>query len=444
MEQRNMNQPKRITRLSQVDAFFVAYQEKSGILMQLGSETDLLGILTRDHFLSMLRSLTSRWPQLGQRISKGISGLFWDDKTTLDGMFHYTTDKSVMEQWRNKTIDPFREPPLQVLWVDQGTKHSLVFRAHHCVMDGEAFLKMCIEAAKALSLAQRGEKQEPPPEEGFTGLSIHDLKGEGRILDLIRYVRWLSKEARNPSKGSTYQRQCTPGEIGIQERAFNPVFMEELRQFAKRKGSSLMWMCAGAWIKALYQWNVLNREESSPFLSLEFPVSIRRNARTRNAIGNLISPLTLMADARNPIEEIALSLQSQTLEGIRKRFHFGVPLFTLPGKYVPWSIFRRLAVNQTTSGFATSHFSWFEYKEDPKLLFSENSGGGLELVTQRIYTPVCLHMGAALSALISPQEPKLFITYRKTGFSEEDIRIVGDFLTQGLQNLVLKREALHV
>lgn len=423
-------------RLSQMDAFFVAFQEQSGVLMQLGSETDLRGNLERRHFERMVLAITDAWPQLGQRLARGPLGLRWDGVTDHQAMLHETTETAEMLRWRNAPIDPFREPPVQVLWVRGPGLHRLVFRVHHCAADGEAFLKMCIHAAKALGAAQCGDGPPLSKREAYEPVDMQDVWEPRSIGGMLRYMQWLRREARRPSTGFVAQRECAVGETDIYECALTPEFFLELRGAARALRTSPMWLACAAWLRSLHTWNECIDPASNPRLSVEFPVSLRRNARRRNAMGNFVSPLTLTGDTRTPLSELARKLEQQVLSSLRLRHQFGVPLLTMPGRYLPWSLFRRVAVSQTSSGFATTHFSWFEYREDPKTFFAESSRGGLELLTQRIYTPVCLHMGAALSALIAPAEPKLFITYRRTAFHPDDIAFVAETLRRELEQVV--------
>ena len=56
------------SRLSATDAFFVAYQQHSGVLMQLGGEIDLEGELRQEDLEQMISYLVARWPRLGQNV----------------------------------------------------------------------------------------------------------------------------------------------------------------------------------------------------------------------------------------------------------------------------------------------------------------------------------------------------------------------------------------
>ena len=66
------------TRLSAIDAFFVAYQEKSGVLMQLGVEVELKGRITRDDLDNMLLMWFVAGRRSGRRLRKHLSGLSWE------------------------------------------------------------------------------------------------------------------------------------------------------------------------------------------------------------------------------------------------------------------------------------------------------------------------------------------------------------------------------
>jgi hypothetical protein len=107
-------------------------------------------------------------------------------------------------------------------------------------------------------------------------------------------------------------------------------------------------------------------------------------------------------------------------------------LFTAPARFLPWPLFRRLAVTQASTGFATSHFTWLEQKTDHKE-FSVISLGAFQLMDFHIYTPVCLHMGAALAVLPLAGSAKLSLTYRLTAFSSTDAETLLDLVVKELQ-----------
>src|SRR6185369_14203267 len=155
-----------VTTLSAIDAFFVAYQESSGVLMQLGVEVELKGRIARDDVRRMLSHLVKRWPPLGQRLRRGWVGLSWEGKPQISEMLREAENRDGVAQWRNRPINPFREPPFQLLWIANDDVNLLAFRAHHAVVDGEAFFEVCVEAVRALAGA--GTTDNADLKNGFT------------------------------------------------------------------------------------------------------------------------------------------------------------------------------------------------------------------------------------------------------------------------------------
>src|SRR6185312_10703279 len=100
-----------MTMLSAIDAFFVAYQESSGVLMQLGVEVDLKGRITRNNVEQMLLHIVKRWPPLGQRLHREWLGLSWGGKPRISEMLRVAENRDALAEWRNRPLDPFREPP---------------------------------------------------------------------------------------------------------------------------------------------------------------------------------------------------------------------------------------------------------------------------------------------------------------------------------------------
>src|SRR5215510_5850690 len=140
-----------MTMLSALDAFFVAYQESSGVLMQLGVEIELKGRIGRGDVEQMLKQIVQTWPALGQRVSKEMFGLVWTGEVRASEMLRIAEKRQVLGEWRNKPLDPFREPPFQLMWIADGDASLFAFRAHHAVVDGEGFFAVCAEALRDLS-----------------------------------------------------------------------------------------------------------------------------------------------------------------------------------------------------------------------------------------------------------------------------------------------------
>ncbi len=97
-------------------------------------------------------------------------------------------------------------------------------------------------------------------------------------------------------------------------------------------------------------------------------------------IGNLISPLTLYGDATQPLEDLAKELKQQMSKAMRQRTHLALPSLSSPAKFLPWEVFRKLAANPELTGFATSHFAWFEQSQTIHEEVSRISDGALQIV----------------------------------------------------------------
>jgi transposase len=419
-------------RLSSTDAFFVAYQQHAGILMQLGGEVELEGELHRSDVEQMVSYVVSRWPRLGQRLRKGLVGLVWDGSCQPERMLSVEKGNSASARWRNQPIDPFHEPPFQVLWSPNGGSSTLAFRAHHSVMDGESFVAVTLDAANFLGQVLTTKQVSSPQPAQDTRLSdlisLKRLVRRRKLRGLLRYSRWLSSEARAGRSVRLAVNACTNGNTHTCERTLGRDAFIRMKQRAATALVAPTWLCATAWMRAIHAWNVLQKGASEPLVSLEFPVSLRRGRsrgrgggariQAHDMLGNFISPLVLFGDATKPVEQLARELKKQFMHGMRDQSYLGTPLLTAPAKFLPWTWFRRVAVNPRMTGFATSHFTWFE-QPDVGAGIAQHSNGALRMISQRIYTPVCLHMGAALAVLASPEYAQIFLTYRDTALSSQ-------------------------
>ncbi len=425
MTQRSAKRPTNL-RLSATDAFFVAYQRASGVLMQLGGEADLEGEVARDDLELMMRNLVNRWPQLGQKLRKGFVGLHWEGQCRTTEMLRIGVDGSdEFASWRNTALDPFREPPFQALWVPRPGGGTLALRAHHSVMDGESFFTVGTAAVRFLAehLAGQSDRNDsescksaarttdPPARTQFT------LK---KLRSASRYARWLGSEARAARSARLALEACTPGGTSTRSETIDRNYFAQLERRAAEAGVKPTAWCAAAWIRAIHSWNVSRGANGNSLVSLEIPVSLRR-AKNANldTVGNLISPLLVFSDATKPIEQIAQSIKKQLTSAMRANAHLSMPLLSAPAKFLPWALFRRVAVNPKTTGFATSHFTWFEPEINLPAEVSKLSNGKLRLTDGRIYTPVCLHMGAALAVVVFPERVQFFLTHRTNALSSD-------------------------
>ena len=407
-----------MTMLSAIDAFFVAYQESSGVLMQIGVEVELQGRITRDDVDRMLLHVVKRWPPLGQRLRRDWLGLSWEGKPRVGEMLRVAENR---DEWRNRPLNPFRETPFQVLWIEEDQKNLLAFRAHHAVVDGEGFFEVCAEALRALA----GKK---------LATDKTDLKNESSrvvgVRDALQRVQQLREEARSDKSARIAVRSNAPGPIAIVERDL------DRRQLGG-------WLCAAAWMKAIHRWNLL-RGPTTSLISLEVPVSLRRSRGSYLSIGNQISPVVLYGDATQPLEHLAQQLKQQMSRALRQQTHLALPSLAAPAKFLPWEVFRRLAASPELTGYATSHFAWLEHAQTIHDEVSRASNGALQLVNQQMYTPVCLHMGAAVAVLAWPERAQLFLTHRLNALSTSDANVLLDLMVQELGAQHLSRQQVAV
>lgn len=410
-----------MTMLSAVDAFFVAYQESSGVLMQLGVEVELKGRITRDDVNRMLSYVVRRWPPLGQLLHREWLGLSWDGGQKTSEMLRVAEKREALVEWRNRPMNPFREPPFQLLWIAQGEIHLLAFRAHHAVVDGEGFFGVCAEALRALA--------------GKVTTDNIDLRNrftrDVSVKDAFEKVQQLRRQAQSDKSARISVRSNATGPIAIVERDL------------ERDGLS-GWLCAAAWIKAIHAWNCSRGITSNALISLEVPVSLRRNRDHGMSIGNQISPIVLYGDATQPLEDLAQQLKQQMSRAVRQRMHLALPAFSAPAKFLPWEVFRRIAASPELTGFATSHFAWFEHAQMIHDEVSRASGGALQLVNQQLYSPVCLHMGAAVAVLAWPRRAQVFLTHRLNALSTNDANVLLDLMVHELIDQHLSRQQVAV
>jgi hypothetical protein len=398
-----------MTMLSAIDAFFVAYQESSGVLMQLGVEVELKGCITGDDVERMLSHVVKRWPPLGQRLCIEWLGLSWAGKPRTSEMLRVGENREALAEWRNRSINPFREPPFQLLWIAQGDVNLFAFRAHHAVVDGEAFFGVCVEAVRVI--AGKATTHNTDLKNGFTRAV--------NVKDALQKVQQLRRQAKADQSARIAVRSTAPGPIAIVERNL------------ERKHLNA-WLCAAAWMKAIHEWNRAGGAATSSLISLEVPVSLRRSRDNNLCIGNQISPLVLYGDATQRLEDLAQQLKQQMSRGMRQRTHLALPSLSAPAKFLPWEVFRRIAASPELTGFATSHFAWFEQAQTIHEEVSRASGGALQIIDQQIYTPVCLHMGAAVSILAWPERAQVFLTHRLNALPADDANVLLDLMVQEL------------
>ncbi|EEF61898.1 condensation domain protein [Pedosphaera parvula Ellin514] len=415
--------------LSPADAFFVAYQQGSGILMQLGFELELEGAIRRTDLEGMLLHLVGRWPQLGQKVRHQGLGLVWDGACHVEEMLNVASDEALLKEWRNLPLDPFCEPPFQLLWFANSQTHRLVVRAHHAVMDGEAMLTVYLEMMRFLSRSVGGQSLLPPvavlPAKPMSAVELLAPLCSSEAWD---HLRRMSRQAKANVSARLAVRSYAPGPTATCERLLEGEGLKMLSELAAINRTQPLWLCAAAWMRSLNGWNRASNKGSNPIISLEFPVSLRRHKASRELLGNLVSPLILSGDATQCVGTLANALKRQFIGAIRQRQHLALPQLMCPLRFLPWTLFRRLVMTPLATGAATSHFTWHENENDRSSNVSEWSHGRLQITNRRIYTPVCLHMGTAL-VVVSTNNSLLFsITYRLSALSAEDADKLADLL----------------
>ena len=389
--------------------------------MQLGVEVELKGRITRADVEQMLSHVVRRWPPLGQRLRRDWLGLSWEGRPQISEMIRVAQNRDALAEWRNRPLDPFREPPFQLLWIANDDVNLLAFRAHHAVVDGEAFFGVCAEAVRAL--AKKPATDNRDLKNGFTRAL--------RVKNALEKVQQLRKEAQLNQSARIATRSNMPGPIAIVERDLSREHLSG-------------WLCAAAWMRAIHAWNRSRGAATSSRISLEVPVSLRRRRDHQLCIGNQISPIVLYGDAGQPLEDLAQQLKQQMSQAMRQRTHLALPALSGPAKFLPWEVFRRIAASPELTGFATSHFAWFEHAQTIHEEVFRASGGALQIVDQQIYTPVCLHMGAAVSILAWPERTQLFLTHRLNALPANDANVLLDMMVQELGEKQVVRQQVAV
>jgi hypothetical protein len=416
-----------MTTLTTTDAFFVAYQERAGILMHLGAEIELVGSIERAELDAAIADALERWPALGRTLARKLGGLQW--RGGPHRIVFEDDDPAALERWRNTPIDPFREPPFGVLWVRRSAgQHALAFRCHHAVADGLLFLAIVGEVLASLGSRRRvtnGHTVAHP-------LGFVRLWRETKLGASWRHARTLAREAQADRSARVALRELSPGAVASCDRRLDDAARQAVAARATAERVRSPWLVAAGWLQALHGWNT-RRGADNALLSIEVPVSMRRGPHAMHGTGNHLTVLTLFGDARLPLGELARSLWDDYVAAIRRRDHLAVPLLGAPARLLPWPVFRRVAVTTTSTGFATSHFTWIEHEPDFRAEVHARSNGALAVRDQRFYTPVCLRMGAALGVMAWPDELQLSITYRLTGMTADDASELAELLIEKLR-----------
>ena len=424
-----------MTRLTQVDAFFVAYQQAHGVALQLACEVEVEGAVRREHLERALRHALRRWPVLGQRLRAGLLGVRWAGEPRLE-LEEGPAAGAVA--WRNQLVDPFREPPFAARWSPRPDGARIAFRVHHALADGQAFYVVVRAILRSAASAAAGAEPEgggPRPAPHPFGL-VSLLRGRrSKLASMWRYLRWLQREGQANDATRLAIRSSDPGPVRVDTQRLEPPELATLALRARAYEVTPSVCVAACWARALARFNAARGVDPGSKVSLEIPFSIRRGAATE-VLGNLVSPLVFHGPGRAPLGVLARRF-GQQLRALRAaRGHLAMPLFTAPGRWLPWPVFRRLAANEAWSGFASGHYTWLEDPEGLGHLVHEQSGGALRLSRYLVHPPVCRTMGASLVAFRSDDALELYLGSRTTALSAAEAHELGRYLRAELDAVV--------
>lgn len=419
-----------MTALTTTDAFFVAYQEQAKVLMHFGAEVEVTGVIARATVEAAVANVVRRWPALGRTLERCFGGLRWTGAPAR--VLHESTEVADIERARNTPIDPFVDAPFGVWWVRRGAElQTFAVRCHHAVADGQLFFAVLTNLLAAI--AADAQIATPPTGTAPHPLGLARLWRDTKIVPSVRQARRLAVEARDDRSARLKLGEVTPGPVAISDHRLDQRARGELFFRASAERVRPPWMVAAAWLQALHAWNA-KREASGAVFSLEVPVSLRRGAHAMTGTGNHLAVLTLFADARLPLGELARGLWRDYADGVRRRDHLAIPLLAHPVRFLPWPVFRRVAVTSTSTGFASTHYTWLAHEPDVRAAVRDQSAGALRISGQRLYTPVCLRMGVALCVLGWPDELQLAITHRLSGLTADDAHELGQLLLAKLRH----------
>jgi hypothetical protein len=225
---------------------------------------------------------------------------------------------------------------------------------------------------------------------------------------------------------------CAPGDTAVCERRIEGEARRRLEGRAVRWSIRTPWLCAAAWARAIHGHNAVLGAGGNARVSLEVPASLRAGRPPCLTPGNFVSPIVVEGDATTPLPSLARGLGRQFRAALRRHAPAAVPLLSWPGRYLPWGVFRRLAVTTAATGYATSHFTWVEQRGDVAADIASASSGRLRLLHWRAWAPVCLHMGAGLLVVADAAALRLLLNYRVTALERTQAETLADALVAEL------------
>ncbi|MEZ6186064.1 MAG: hypothetical protein R3F62_13765 [Planctomycetota bacterium] len=424
-----------MTRLTQVDAFFVAYQQAHGVALQLACEAELEGPLARPQLERALRHTVRRWPQLGQRLRAGLVGVRWAGAPRLELEQGPAEESSA---WRNRLVDPFREAPCAVRWSPTPRGGRVAFRFHHAVADGEAVytvVQAVLESAARASAGREPEPRDPRPAEHPFGVGSLLRGRRGTWRSMWQSLRGLQREAKQNDSTRLALASTDPGPVRVDTYRLGARELATLGLRARAFEVTSNLCVAACWARALSRFNAARGVDPGSKLSLEVPFSVRRGPATE-VLGNLVSPLVLSGPGRAPVGVLARRYGQQWRTQRAARAHLAMPFFTAPGRFLPWPVFRRLAADEAWSGFASGHYTWLEDPQGLGPSIAAASDGALRLTDYLMHPPVCRTMGATLVAYRAGDALNLYLATRTTALSVEAARELGCCLLDELRAVI--------
>jgi hypothetical protein len=389
-------------RLSAFDAFFVAYQRRAGIAMHLGIDAELEGELDASMVERAVDAALARWPALGAPLRAGLAGVYTTDKVDRSAIARgMGDDDAAVEDAINEQIDPFSKPSLQVRWRSVGRSHRVIVRVHHAMMDGEGFAAVAMTFFAALA----GGAVDLPRS------TVRRAARERSLPALLREKQRRDAVARESRHAMLPLACVAPGNVATVSASLRDAAMDRARARAEAHGvSAALWVIA-AWARAVHA-----AAGQGGVVAIEVPVSVRAREGLGFARGNHIAPLVFYTDAARPIEAVARGLRRDLRRAV-ERGHLEMDRqATALGAVLPWPLFERIAVDPSTTGNATSHVAAVQIDHSVRGLFAARSG--LALVRWSPFSPVCLKMGAALTAIQARDEWALTVTWRRNAMSE--------------------------
>ncbi|MDP3274435.1 MAG: hypothetical protein Q8Q09_04520 [Deltaproteobacteria bacterium] len=389
--------------LSTLDAFFLAYQRRAQIAMHMGVTLTLDGELSRDVLENALAQLITRWPALGAPVTRRGFGLAQGHATPAHASALLVPLRSHedLSRARNTLLDPLSQAPLRLYWHEAPGEHTLVLCVHHALMDGEGVMAVILALLRALTGEPLAERAAETP--------ANSLANHPAWSTMLRAQAQRNRRDRARTPSRLALGLIAPGPLEVHSEHLTGSSLTALRARADRAGVSLSAWIIAAWIHALHAHVV----PSGP-VSVEVPVSLRARNRTPDALGNHVAPITFWSETQRDTEAIAKQIRSDFRHAIQSGMHLVDALTTAPIAKLPWALFERVVVNADTTGNATSHVAALRL---PRPL-TAHKASPLRLRAWQPFSPVCLRMGVALTAIDAHDELMLSLTYRTHSISQ--------------------------